>query len=107
MARVAKTVGVSMFPEDRARWDRLRSGRQTAEFMRHLLDREEQERRNADQEALLAELLRFQDELPPAWKADAAWDLPEPDVSPISEDIAEATFDVGPVLASWRDGETP
>jgi hypothetical protein len=43
--------------------------------------------------------------LPPARHDDAAWDLPEPDVSPIPEDIAEATFDVDSVLASWRDVE--
>jgi hypothetical protein len=43
----------------------------------------ERERRTEEQSAALAELIRFQDELPAAWKEDAAWDLPEPDVSPI------------------------
>lgn len=75
--------------------------------MRHLLDREEQERRREEQEAVLAELVRFQDELPAAWKEDAAWELPEPDASPVPEEIARATFDVRPVLASWRGAESP
>jgi len=95
-----------MFPEDRARWERLRGGRGTAEFMRHLLDREERERRKEDQEAVLAELIRFQNELPSVWSDDDAWDLPEPDVSPVPEAIAEASFDVGPILASWRHSES-
>jgi hypothetical protein len=44
---------------------------------------EEQERRAEEQAAALAALIRFQDELPAAWKEDAAWDLSEPDVSPL------------------------
>jgi hypothetical protein len=96
-----------MSPQDRDRWDRLRRGRGTAEFMRHLLDREEQEWRREEQEAALAELIRFQAELPAAWQEDAAWDLPEPDVSPIPMKLRRATIDMREVLASWRDAELP
>ena len=74
--------------------------------MRHLLDREERERRNEDQAAALAELIRFQDELPTSWKEDDAWYLPEPDVSPIPEEIRDAVFDMRPVLASWAEAES-
>jgi len=107
MGRTAKTVGVSMSPEDRSRWDRLRRGRRTADFVRHLLDLEEQESRCRDQEAALAELIRFQDELPAAWKEDAAWDLPEPEVTPIPDGIANVTIDMREVLASWREDRDP
>ena len=34
MPRTARTVGVSMTPEDRVRWDRLRRGRGSSEFVR-------------------------------------------------------------------------
>jgi hypothetical protein len=96
-----------MTPEDRVRWDRLRRGRGNSEFMRHLLDLEEREARREEQEAALVELIRLQDAMPAAWQEDAAWDLPEPNVSPIPREIAEATIDLTDVLASWRDAETP
>jgi hypothetical protein len=95
-----------MTPEDRSRWDRLRRGRRTADFVRHLLDLEEREARRRDQEAALAEVMRLQDEMPAAWKEDAAWDLPEPDVSPFPEDFDRVTIDMREVLASWREDET-
>ena len=107
MPRTARTVGVSMTPEDRVRWDRLRRGRGNSEFMRHLLDLEEREARREAQEAALVELIRLQDELPAAWQEDAAWDLPEPDVSPIPPEIAEITIDLTEVLASWQNAESP
>jgi len=52
------------------------------------------------------ELIRLQDALPATWQEDAAWDLPEPDVSPIPPEIAEATIDLTDVLASRRDAES-
>lgn len=107
MARIARTVGVSMNPADRARWDRLRRGRGTSEFVRHLLDLEEREARRKEQEAALVELIRLQDELPAAWQEDAAWALPEDDLTPIPPEAAEATVDLRRVLASWQDSEAP
>ena len=53
------------------------------------------------------EVIRLQHELPAAWQEDAAWVLPEPDVSPVPPEIAEATIDLTAVLASWRDAESP
>jgi hypothetical protein len=106
MGRVARTKGVSMRPEDEVRWNRLQGGRRTADFVRHLLDLEESEARRREQEAVLAKLVRFQDELPVAWREDAAWDLPEPDISPIPPEITGASIDMRPVLDSWRRAES-
>lgn len=96
-----------MHPEDRARWDRLRRGRGTSEFVRHLLDLAEQDARRKEQEAALVELTRLQEEFPAAWQEDAAWALPEDDLSPIPPEAATATVDLGKVLASWQDAEAP
>ena len=52
---------------------------------------------------MLRDLIRFQEELPPSWRMDSAWDLPEPERSPIPEELARATFDMREVLASWAD----
>jgi hypothetical protein len=108
MSRTARTKGVSMRPEDEVRWDRLQGSRRTSDFVRHLLDLEEEgARRRAHNEAL-EELIRFQAELPPAWKDEAHYDLDDADeYTPIPAEIAEASFDISPVLASWREHEEP
>lgn len=92
-----------MAPEDRARWDRLRRGRRTADFVRHLLDLEERDARRREHEAALAELIRFQDELPPEWKDEAHYVLDSADdFAPIPEQYTRGSFDMREVLASWR-----
>ena len=59
-----------------------------------------------DPEAILEELIRFQDELPDSWKDDAAWALDDPeDLGPIPEEITRCTVDMREVLASWREAD--
>lgn len=95
MPRVAETKGVSMRPEDRARWERLQAGRRTSDFVRHLLDREEEEQARDNPRAVLAKLTAEQSRLPAAWFDDDMW-------------AAEsAGVDVGPLPAEWtREGST-
>jgi hypothetical protein len=108
MSRTARTKGVSMRPEDEVRWNRLQGSRRTADFVRHLLDLEERESRSRAQNEALEELLRFQSELPPEWKEEAYYDLDDPDdYGTIPEEIAQASFDMRPVLASWRERQAP
>jgi hypothetical protein len=52
-------------------------------------------------------LLRIQADLPAAWNDDAAWYLPEPEVSPFPDEIAKATVDMREVFASWRKRRWP
>lgn len=89
-----------MLPEDRARWERLQGGRRTSDFVRHLLDREEEDQAQGDPHGVLAKVLAEQSRLPAAWFDDGMWggESAGADVSPIPDGLREqgATIDVGP-----------
>lgn len=103
MARTARTVGVSMTPEDQERWDRLRRGRRTSDFVRHLLDLEERDARDRQQHEALTRLLAFQDELPGEWKDETYYDLDDPDdYRPIPAAYTDASVDLRGYFASRR-----
>lgn len=108
MPRTARTVGVSMTPDDLKRWDRLRRGRRTSEFVRHLLDLEEQDARRRGHDAALAELIAFQSEIPPEWKDETYYDLDGPvDHRPIPPAYTRASIDARGVVESWRHDDDP
>jgi hypothetical protein len=73
MSRVAETKGVSMLPEDRARWERLKGRRRTSDFVRQLLDREEEEQAGGDPNATLTKIITEQSRLPAAWLDADVW----------------------------------
>ena len=83
----------------RNRWERLQGSRRTSDFVRHLLDREEEDRAKGDPHAILARVLAEQSRLPAAWFDDGMWggESAGADVSPIPDALRRdgATLDVG------------
>jgi hypothetical protein len=67
MARTARTRGISMTPEVATLWDQLRGDRRPAQFLRELLQREAERRREEEGRAALAWLEELRASLPPSW----------------------------------------
>jgi hypothetical protein len=107
MTRTAQTIGVSMSPADQARWQALRQDRRTSDFVRHLLDLEEEHQARLDASAAHRQVLELQASLPQAWGQDGAWDFVSPDEGAVAPGIlaggvemsapAEHGYPVGPV----------
>jgi hypothetical protein len=70
-----------MGPEDRARWDLLKGGRRTADFVRHLLDLEEEHEARTDAAIALVRMVEVQSLLPDRWEDEHAWEYESPDTA--------------------------
>jgi hypothetical protein len=68
-----------MAPQDRQRWDLLKGGRRTADFVRHLLDLEEEHEAGSDATIAFVRMIEVQSLLPAHWDADRAWEFESPD----------------------------
>lgn len=99
MARTATTTGVSMTPDVKARWEELRHGRGASEFVRHLLQLEEQSTQRDRSTFDMVRLMQLQTELPAAWQRDDAWAIERPDErSAVPAVVTTATIDMSEVM---------